>query len=173
MQTNYKIGFKNRRQVILFEHELKGQISDGNWENSTPRNHWVIPCQAQAFVAKDDTEIGRNFQSRKYNFADKLLVEVVGGRMISLVGQSIAFPNIDIDQLIAYEVADLKNWISYNDDYWVNRKNKLIQTFGATDFNNLIELLETALAKINYSKKDLLVDLREMKVCWSVYNPAI
>lgn len=171
MQTNYKIGFKNRRQVILFERELKGQISDGHWENSTPRNHWVIPCQAQAFVAKDDTEIGRNFQSRKYNFTNKLLVEVVGSRMISLVKQSIAFPNIPPEDLIN-EISNLKNWISYTDDYWINKKNKLIQTFGATDFNNLIELLETTLAKINYSEKDLLADLREMKNCW-IYNPAI
>lgn len=34
-----KINFKNRNQVALYEMELKGQLSDGYWENSRPRNH--------------------------------------------------------------------------------------------------------------------------------------
>jgi hypothetical protein len=58
---NPTIGFKNRNQVILFEQELKGQISDGMWENSRPYNHWKTPCVAVAIVASTDAEVGRNF----------------------------------------------------------------------------------------------------------------
>jgi hypothetical protein len=30
-------------QAVLFTHELCGQLSDGHWENASPREHWVRP----------------------------------------------------------------------------------------------------------------------------------
>jgi len=39
---------KNENQVALFENEIKGQISDGMWENASPANHWKVWCNTTA-----------------------------------------------------------------------------------------------------------------------------
>lgn len=36
--------------IALWEEELKGQISDGMWENSGPRDHWVFWCGLEAVL---------------------------------------------------------------------------------------------------------------------------
>ena len=84
-----KVGFRNKVQVALYNEELKGQISDGLWENSRPSNHYKQPTRAKVFVAKQDVELGPNFlPDRAYNFASPLLIEYVGDRMLA-VAQSV------------------------------------------------------------------------------------
>lgn len=88
---------RNVAQAALFECELKGQLSDGAWENTAPHDHWKPWADAEVRVAaaaragcftelgRSDYEgLGRNFYARKdsYNFARKDLLDVVGGRML-------------------------------------------------------------------------------------------
>lgn len=92
------IGFSNKRQQILFECELKGQISDGYWENSRPHNHWIIPCRAETFITNDVSKLGPDwFIDRKYNFAARDLLEIVGDRMIMYVKTYLVFPGLSFD----------------------------------------------------------------------------
>jgi len=82
-----EIKFRNQAQVILYEEELKGQISDGNWENSRPHNHWRVMCDAVASVGEP---LGCNFKPlRDYDFDDEELVEDVGYRMLEYVRAEI------------------------------------------------------------------------------------
>jgi hypothetical protein len=80
---------RNEAQRVLFEEELKGQISDGMWENTRPFDHWKAWSDAKVSVAEPGHEhlIGRNFFAMKdnYNFASKALLDVVGDRMIEAV----------------------------------------------------------------------------------------
>lgn len=79
------LAVRNEAQRILFEEELKGQLSDGRWENSSPRDHWVPWCDATVVV--DPENVGRDFwvQRDGYNFGEKALLEIIGDRMLGYV----------------------------------------------------------------------------------------
>ena len=88
-------------QVVLFNEELAGQISDGVWENATPWAHYKwVPGRDRVSVAKDGELVGLFYDAtyggelhkgvrftppRRYNFCNSLLVEVCGERMIEAV----------------------------------------------------------------------------------------
>lgn len=95
---------RNEAQAILFEEELKGQLSDGMWENTTPHDHWIVWCDAEVVV--DPLNVGRNFWARKtsYRLDHPMLLEVVGDRMI---GEVIRRTNKPYD--LAHLKADLKD----------------------------------------------------------------
>lgn len=173
--NNLTIGFRNRNQVVLFTNELQGQISDGKWENSTPRRHYELPCEATAFVATDDSQLGRNFPARSYNFADIELVEIVGDRMINMVKLSQAFPTVPIDELPDMESTarkEIEAWVNYSNGsstvYWMDKINKTCLTFGVENVEQLIVKLETAMNGIVYTLTDLRRDLNDMKKCWKI-----
>jgi hypothetical protein len=72
------ITFANSRQAAIFEHEIKGQISDGAWENSA-NTDWETWCDAKVQVGY---KIGRNFKPRRVRFdLVNELIEHVGDRM--------------------------------------------------------------------------------------------
>jgi hypothetical protein len=85
------LNLRNPAQVVLFNEELAGQISDGVWENARPFNHWTwVPraenvgiSEAPGFCAPGLTWGFR--PPRRYNFCDSLLIEVCGERMIAEV----------------------------------------------------------------------------------------
>jgi hypothetical protein len=83
------INFRNQAQVILWQEELCGQLSDGMWENSRPHDHYKRPCAA-VVTCNPWQPAGRNFYHEKhYNFASKMLVDCVGERMIQLVSTGL------------------------------------------------------------------------------------
>jgi hypothetical protein len=90
-----KLDLRNRAQVVLFNEELSGQISDGVWENARPFNHWTwVPSaenvgvsEAPGFYAPSLTYGFR--PPRRYNFCNSLLIEVCGDRMIEAVEKSV------------------------------------------------------------------------------------
>lgn len=93
----------NVAQVVLFNEELAGQISDGVWENSRPFNHYKwVPGRDKVSVAATllgesfglfyDTTYGGELHKgvrftppRRYNFCNSLLIEVCAERMIEAV----------------------------------------------------------------------------------------
>lgn len=83
-----KIVWRNMAQAVLYEQELKGQLSDGNWENASPEYHWHRMCDALSEVStkEDGSDLGPNFAPvRRYNFNDKDLIDCVGDRMLQYV----------------------------------------------------------------------------------------
>jgi len=173
MNDTIKVGFRNRNQVVLFEAELKGQISDGQWENAGPRNHYKAPCLAVAFVASNEEEIGRNFFARAYNFSNSDLLEVVGERMINQVKMAQAFPHVPINQLLDVEtnvretILGLERYsFGTAGTYYKDKLDKYKTLFGVTTTESLISLLEEKMSAVNYTMKDLRRDLNDMKKCW-------
>lgn len=75
------IRVNTQAQKHLLENELKGQISDGMWEN-TKGNPWEDWSGAKVIV--DPNNPGRNFHTTKdnYNLNSTKLLEVVGDRMV-------------------------------------------------------------------------------------------
>ena len=87
------IKFANKRQVALYECEIKGQLSDGHWENAEPSDHWKRMCSAVVTVATGKQKTGCNFiPDIQYCFEDEDLVSIVGDRMMEWVKITTAFP---------------------------------------------------------------------------------
>lgn len=76
------ITFENIEQAAIFELELKGQISDGHWENDASSNYRTW-CDANVEVSDDEDDLGRNFYvSKNLGFGSKRLFDIVGDRMM-------------------------------------------------------------------------------------------
>jgi hypothetical protein len=99
------LNVRNEAQKVLME-ELDGQISDGMWENARPYDHWKVWCEARVVV--DPTNVGRDFWAMKdnYNLTSRLLLEVVGDRMIADVVAKTGKP-YDMKAMLA-DLRDLK-----------------------------------------------------------------
>ena len=168
-ETNHKyVNFSNVAQVVLWECELTGQISDGNWENARPHRHWEKICYAVGKVAKPGENLGcYNFSKmRRYNFADKDLLDVVGTRMRWYVVLAKLFPN-KLQELIdnhhsSLEFEDgVQYIIDHQGDEYYKRKALLIQNF--FEEKNLLKCWEMVHSKLDeYTSTQLRKDLKEM-----------
>lgn len=87
------IAFENFLQLVLWKTEIKGQLSDGQWENATPMDHWKPWCRATAIV--DENNVGRNFFPRreKYNLTAPDFLDAVGDRMCYRLGLASSQPS--------------------------------------------------------------------------------
>ena len=82
-----KLVFANQQQVILWNKEMRGQVSDGMWENSTPHGHWVEITNVNATADSNPDKQGcfGFTPQRRYNFANTQLLDIVGGRALEEV----------------------------------------------------------------------------------------
>lgn len=169
------IRFANAAQAILFECELKGQISDGHWENSRPYDHYKIMCDAKithAFHGETDgAVIGKNFRPmRKYNFNDRFLIDCVGQRMIGYVKFFTAFPEIslgmhhdvDYEGPSAQEITKTAMRGLNEVSGWCHDRAKRIMD--ALHVKNVDELTEAMqkVDRVEYTMKMLRKDLKAM-----------
>jgi len=167
----YKVGFENKAQVILFETELKGQLSDGYWENARPLDHWKTICSAKAYVAENKSQVGANFICRrKYDFAAKALLDAVGDRMLHFVKFYTLFPDIDptyacyhdFDCLSDHEFIENLFRFSENEKYYSERLKFIRETLNVYTKEDFFSL-HNKIKNVNYDMKMLRKDLRRMK----------
>lgn len=106
MRPSGTLAVRNAAQRALFEHELKGQLSDGNWENAKPYDHWEPWCAADVVVDPDN--LGRDFYAQRssYDFGGKRLLSVVGDRMLRYARFALAYGDL------SYEENDALDFIS-------------------------------------------------------------
>lgn len=153
------IKFANPEQVILYEMELKGQISDGHWENSGPRDHWHDMCDAEARCDGDgETGVFGFRPRRKYGFASASLLSVVGTRMLNYVRMHQVL-GYTLEQIrTAQHFFDLDgNFVgapTYEGKYWDDVREQL-KAFDA-------EAVRRATEHGGYSMERMKRDLREM-----------
>lgn len=81
------IVWANNAQKILWDEELSGQVSDGYWENSSPRGHYKEITAAESAISSNPAEQGTFgfVPLRKYNFNNGELLDIVGDRMLAAV----------------------------------------------------------------------------------------
>ena len=89
------INFRNRAQQVLYDQEIRGQISDGHWENEdTDTRLWY--CLSKV----NSKAVGSNWKPEpKLDFADEDLIARLGGRMINYVLDSGVCKRYDINDL--------------------------------------------------------------------------
>ncbi len=132
--TKTTIYFENNLQAALFKHELRGQISDGYWENSTPHNHWELPCRANVEVDADNPRVdivGYNYFRRNYNFANKELVDIVGERMKNIV--MLAKAGYTGSVIEAFDEVCVDRLFESTDEYWVKKSAQFVEAFGTPE----------------------------------------
>lgn len=86
---NFKPGRKvltlaTPEQVAIFMYEVQGQLSDGMWENASPRDHWIDWSRAEVRVG---SPVGVNFYPRRNSYGLSRLLEYVGDR-IEYIGRA-------------------------------------------------------------------------------------
>jgi hypothetical protein len=159
------ITFRKKEQVILYVCELEGQLSDGHWENATPRDHWKIMCNAEVKVGEPSI----NFTPRRrYGFSAPILIDAVGDRMIFYVKFYMTFPeypmkdhwDIPIEEGTVYAMNSVKSAIDTKEGYTYKKCVKFAEELGIP-VEEIPEVLETVLA-YNYDESQLKKDLREM-----------
>jgi hypothetical protein len=122
------INFRNAVQAALFTCELRGQISDGYWENSTPHDHWKV--WSTASISVDPKNVGINFYpSRKYNFNRKDLVDIVGYRMLNIC--NMAENNLPLE--IIDQFNDWNPTCNYSGEYWNKKRAEFKKFFGTVE----------------------------------------
>ena len=130
------IYFQNILQAALYENELTGQISDGYWENSTPRDHYHRPCAAAIVIDSKNPRVESDYLfKRRYNFANKELVDCVGERMKNIV--MLAKAGYDNSVIRDFDDVDSYSHVlfstSESNEYWVKKSIKFEATFGTKE----------------------------------------
>lgn len=126
------LAFATLSQVLLWNLELAGQISDGYWENAHPFNHWEAWHGPDVQVVVDPSRIGRDFYVSKdnYNFTAPDLLSVVGGRMLVYVrlglvyGQEAASLLEDCFDWNGYDVS-FRGPPEHDGEYWDKKRERL------------------------------------------------
>lgn len=155
------ITFRTATQAAIFEHELKGQFSDGHWENCSHKaeTSWRPWCRAKVLVGPN---VGRNFDmwglKDNYNLSSRELLEVVQHRMIGYAKLALIFGfegMKEFEELVGCDGIECPRE-SLKGELWDARRKlygRLISEVGSID----------AISRVKYTEKDLLKDLREMK----------
>lgn len=162
-----KVFFKEFHQAVLFEAELKGQISDGHWSNATPFNHFEEPCNAQVMVDPKNPRVSK-WSSKKYDFANSKLINIVGGRMIHYVkAAKLIDPEMDINRA-SFLVDNYLNIIKAYEGELPDENNfiaKSVKKYGVKlkEVKKIVEGINS----VEYDRKDLRKDLVEMKKVWN------
>ncbi len=155
MKTIY---FATVVQVTLFVNELVGQISDGMWENSSPRNHWRDPCDATVAVDATNPRIEGFYPKRAYGFASPTLLEIVGDRMLTYARARIKHPELS-DRAI--RSLDSGEWMWKETGPHYDNIRTDLAVIGIHNHADQKRVL-AELVDVKYDLKDLRKDLRAM-----------
>jgi len=172
----HKLYVPTMAQKIIFHCEMRGQISDGNWENSRPLDHfepWMIPWD-YIIVTYDDNVYGRNFYPRKcnYNFTDPSLLKVVGNRIMFKVKLWIMFP------YAAEKLFSANHWwipTEYRDIIELNNDNLSLTPWkqnillAIRNAGLRTQLLLDVYDSNLYTKKDLVKDCEVLKKAFRMF----
>lgn len=158
----------NIAQKIIFCCEMRGQISDGKWENLKPTNHWIdwmLPWENVVVTA--GAFFGRNFHAPydKYNFSDGKLLKLVGHRIMFKIKFYFMYPEA------AEHIYSTDHWLlpttiegitALEDsilffDHMYKRRQKLEK------FNIRVEDLLTVYHSNSYTKDQLKQDCEQLK----------
>lgn len=167
-----KLFVTTMEQKILFYEEIQGQLSDGYWENTNPKDHWKFWSNIQwenIKVVSKSGVIGKPmFQKDNYNLTNKQLIDIVSDRMIMscnlyrklkdklllLVKNGTRIPESITD------FNSVKSKANKGDKYYVGILDKW-QHAGITE-----ELMQEIEDKPLYKKSDLMKDLKALKLAF-------
>lgn len=170
--TNLIIHVKNKAQKALIDHELKGQISDGAWENSKPWEHWKAWSGAEVVA---DGKLGVEgdlwaIKKRNYNFSSKELLDIIGKRMVGIGNMALKdIPGEDMDYLSSYsdeDPAELEKSMQDKESYFATKvAPRILKHYkDMQDFHDKVQ-------KGPYNMSILKNDLKDIKMAFKTDLP--
>jgi hypothetical protein len=163
------IVFATREQAVAYAVEMSGQVSDGQWENSRPFNHWEDMCSAEIGWSADKNKQGvYGFHpARKYNFANRELFEIVGKRCRNTVVLYNMYPTLKVDDHWDYSFLTESDCstccmkeLGNKEKYWREKHKRALAAIGITA-KQAVQVWDE-MTENSYSLKDLRKDLKEM-----------
>lgn len=166
---------KSLVQKALFDWELMGQISDGQWENATPHSHWEQWAATNVIVDPEGEPRVNFYPIRKYDLTNKGLLDCVGDRMLFYARLARLYPDLvqslfdngirPCDSLKDYEWHEQHVGLS---DYYA----KVWEDYARLGLTR--EVVVNVMLDRTYDMKELRKDLRELKaamqtVRWEPY----
>lgn len=164
----------------IFDHEIRGQISDGAWENTTPYNHWHFWCVLDTQVGNDwafkfNRSVPHNDRYPTKKTAYNLVGQLLDPEVIDLsyrmrayyvdaetglgLGQDAEFlvNQAGVVKTLDDVRSELKRVASgFSSDYWKAKLEK-IETVTPLDLTTFKQLYDA------YTRKHLIKDLRLIK----------
>jgi hypothetical protein len=158
-------------QALLFNLELKGQVSDGYWENAKPRDHYKAVCAAEVVVDPDN--VGLDFYpSRRYNFTSPQLIEYVGDRMQQYILLAKKYPTLSATSL---RHTDSGEWIwqikvgEESPKWQVAFHKEMAEVCGVHNYHEM-QLVLAGLDKTDYPMKELRKDLKAINAAFKILS---
>lgn len=164
MNTNRNghIYFRTYTQVALWECEIKGQISDGMWENSNPSAHWKFWCDLEGTMAVDEPCVvpldEKKYDVRKTRYGLSRLIPIIGDRMLKIGRLARAGGTIDACHGAEYMPETYEEWCE------CNKSGKWRHDFIAKYMESVIPSVAAAYYETVYTEKELRCDLKEIRL---------
>ena len=174
METTGTIILPSLSTCALWEHELTGQFSDGMWENSGPRDHWMFWCRLEVKLEPSgaprvETDYAYKCTKTGYNIAS--LYECVGRRMVNLGRMGTALASIGgttFDQNLRYAAEDMPETL---EDFTAIRKGeKKVGEFEKRHLDSVSDELAVAYYNTKYEMKHLRADVKTIKTAMKTVN---
>jgi len=150
--------------VALFVNEFCGQISDGMWENSGPRDHWKFWCHVnvELGVRSEMKDVNGLCKKNGYNFA--ALIPIVGDRMLANGRMAKAMSNLGLDPANR-EIVSAGEYMPTTLSDFENCKamGKWPYDFVARHMNDVTHALAAVFYATTYTLKDLRADIKMIK----------
>lgn len=166
---------------VLFITEIQGQLSDGQWENAKPYDHWEFWCsikpeEIEVTENKHGLDIlmhkGKFCKRTTYGLTRKDFLDGISERMINAVKQYHALSSTMSDSeffsLRVPESLEDFDWFvnkaeeaNKPDDYFARTVNKWVENGITRDF--LVRVLENDNYNLKALKKDLSALASAMK----------
>ncbi len=169
METTGTITLPTLSACALWTHELVGQFSDGYWENSGPRDHWMFWCcleVAHSANAAPSVSSQVTYKCNKNGYNIAALYEFVGNRMVSLGRLATAFANMgktfaEFPDELRYAAEDMPGTM---EEFTAIRKGeKYADSFVKEHLDNVSDELALAYYNTKYEMKHLRADVKLIK----------
>lgn len=166
------IYFASVTQAAIFEHELKGQLSDGMWENALPNDHWKFWCGLIVKIAEPGDEprvvspCSWRCKKKGYNFAT--LYPFIGDRMLALgrMARALAGSDLPFETFSHGEMRGAAEYMPPTLGEWRDCKagHPLWQyDFVAGYMEHVTDELAQAFYNTRYDMRDLRADISVIK----------
>ncbi len=139
METTGVIAFATSTQYALWQREIRGQLSDGMWENSRPFEHWRPWCNLVPVITDGLTYV--KFGSR---YPTKVKYALL--RLCSI-------PEIEQRMIIVGRMALADITVSTHGDGGVRALERFLENGGDEDkIDHIVKLVEKRAAEIEAAK---------------------
>jgi hypothetical protein len=148
-------------QKVHFIMEIRGQLSDGKWENASPPNHWGVWCRLKWDQVKVGEDYGHNFFAVKtnYDLTNKDFLGCVGHRMIFRAKLFILNRRLANFKWDSHQLPDGKSDWDWHKGQLAKAESKLAAIEELATFPNVDnpsatkENLDKAIGTVNYDER--------------------